>query len=516
MRLKGILEKRIATELDNTAFISDNQKVSTNGFLNAVQSISYELKKRNFIKGNRILILSQKSIPAIAGIFSCLFEGYIFAPIDANTPEERLRFIINDCLPSGIIIDKANIERLGKDFFNEFHNTQIISFDDINNSEAMIKIDYESSKHGHLSTIKTDCLTDEDLAYIIYTSGSTGTPKGVSVSRAALCSFIESSIEKAGYNKETKFLNFFPLHFDPVLMEIIMPWVVGGTTVLFNKFLYINDLVKALQKYKITDFSCTPNIITMLVSRISHYYKYDWSFLRSIWFGGENANLNDIRKFWDITPHVILFNGYGPTETVVACSLHELRKKDLEADILPIGTPMNGVIFKLVNDGYEIIEDNKVGELYVGGNQLMEGYWGKIGDLVKNNFIIFENQKYYKTDDNVYKKDNLYYFVGRKSTMIKLRGYRIFPSEIENAFNSIDEVANSCVIFDERNMQLIGVIELNSASKPNSDINERIVEKLKLKLPVYMIPEKIVYQEKLPRMSSGKLDIQKIKTLLEV
>ncbi len=515
MRLKKLLDKRIESGSDNKAFISGETEISTQEFLKISNSICLQLRNRGFKKFDRLLILAPKSITSIAFIYSCMFDGYIFTPIDTTTPEERLSFIIEDCKPRGVVVDRANMDRLGESFFNQYPDLVLFPVEIVCDN-VFSELDSPNMFLDESSYIKASDLKDEDGAYIIYTSGSTGTPKGVTVCRSALASFIQSSITKARYTRDIVFLNFFPLHFDPVLMEIIMPWVVGGTTVIFSKFLYINDLVKALQKYKITDFSCTPNIISMLVSRISHYHKYDWSMLRSIWFGGESANVNDLKSFVEITPNVVLFNGYGPTETIIACSLHEITKNDLDKEILPIGTPMDEVQFTIVNNGQVVEKDGEVGELFVSGAQLMDGYWGKPADDINNNFIYLNGKRHYKTDDNVYKSNGLYYFVGRRSAMIKLRGYRIYPLEIENAFNSLDEIENSCVMLDEKNNLLVGVIELNDMYKDDAEIYEKIVSKLKGKLPGYMIPEKILYQDRLPRMDTGKLDIRKIRTMLEV
>lgn len=513
MRLKRLLDKRIESDSGNKAFVSGDTEVSAQEFIKITYGLCRQLSGSGFQKGDRLLILAPKSIISIAYIFSCMFEGYIFAPVDTTTPDERLRFIINDCRPKGIVVDAASMDRLGEAFFSDYPDMSLLRVEDVCENSFP---EPELQAGDTCSSCKHPDLKDEDNVYIIYTSGSTGTPKGVTVCRAALASFIESSIRRAGYTKDIRFLNFFPLHFDPVLMEIIMPWVVGGTTVIFNKFLFINDLVKALQKNRITDFSCTPNIISMLVSRISHYHKYEWNILRSIWFGGESANINDLKIFREMTPNVVLFNGYGPTETIIACSLHKITDEDLNEEILPIGTPMDEVQFTIVNNEDEVTDDNIVGELYVSGEQLMSGYWGKPSADPKNNFISFKDRKHYKTDDNVYKRNGLYYFVGRKSAMIKLRGYRIYPLEIENAFNSLDEINNSCVLLDETNKLLVGVVELNEAFKDDIKVNEKIIARLKDKLPVYMIPEKILYKDKLPRMDTGKLDIRKIRTMLEV
>lgn len=494
------------------AFLHNDKRVNSYEFTLIVNLIFKELIKNEFQKNDRLVIMCDKSIFIIATIFACILNGVVFIPIDEGTPRERLEYVITNSNPKGILIDKNTFNILADNFFNDKKDLIIFTFDVLHSKKNIDKINIPFHiEEKNLEFLSNPQIRNTDLAYIIYTSGSTGYPKGVAVSRLSLANFIHSSIKKASYNRNIRFLNFFPLHFDPMLMEIIIPWVVGGVTVIFDKFLYINDLVKLLQIYKITDFSCTPTIISMLVSRISNFNKHKWKFLRSIWFGGECANLEDIKKFIKIVPHVILFNGYGPTETVVACSLHKVSKYDLFDGMMPIGTPMENVIFKIMVDNKLIEEDGVIGELLVGGRQLFDGYWGKFGKNEENGFININGVKYYKTGDNVYKKVNIYYFAGRINDMIKLRGYRIFPNEVERALNSIDCIDNSYVFFDDKNDILSCVIEtLKSYNSQIDDIKNRLREKLLS----YMIPEKIIFILKMPRLHNGKLDIKHIQKII--
>jgi len=348
-------------------------------------------------------------------------------------------------------------------------------------------------------------LGPEDAAYLIYTSGSTGTPKGVLVSQGAIGSFIRSAIQRAGYDEHTRFLNFFPLHFDPVFMEIFVPWVVGGACVLFDRFLFIKDLVKALQRHAITDFSCTPNVITMLVSRFARFFRYEWNHLRSIWFGGESPNIKDVANFMRLAPQVRLFNGYGPTETVVACSLHHLE--GFPEGPIPIGTPMPGVEFHLVSQG-RLVEQGE-GELYVSGAQLMSRYWNSTAE---QDFTLLNGRRCFRTHDLVHRQGEVYFFLGRTNDMIKVRGYRVFPQEVEKVINAYSQVTASMVYLPQGSEELAALIECPQVENPTSD--HKLRNFLRQKLPPYMVPEHLHLISALPRLSNGKLDKAKIKTML--
>jgi len=449
-----------------------------------------------------LLIVCKKDIPSIAAIYACLLEGIVFVPIDYKSPSKRIEFIISDVKPDLILCDSDKKTNLPEKMI------------DLTQIKVLEKEHFKGSESDEFNLEEFSCLEKStpvvsgySQAYILYTSGSTGTPKGVVVNRNSLFSFLQSAIERAQYNRDTVFLNFFQLHFDPMLMEILAPWIVGGKCIVYNESIFINDLIKTLQKYKVTDFSCTPNIISQFVGPISRFSRSEWSFLKTIWFGGEVANIKDLKTFNQTVPHVTLFNGYGPTETVIACSLHKLEPEDFDSDILSIGTPLNDVDFLLIDKDEEVITEDEVkGELLVGGKQLMDGYWGFLSSAEKNNFKFLFDKKYYCTGDHVYRKKGQYYFVGRINSMIKIRGFRIYPVEIENALNEIEFISNSIVYLREN--QLCAAIETFSVDK---NIEGKIKSHLREKLQEYMIP--IIYQvyPEFPRLNSGKIDVITIK-----
>lgn len=495
MELNKLLLSRFNNSTHNACFIDNNKVYTTIEFRDLVSYIRIIFKTNKINKGDRIMFACKKDIISIAGIYSCLLDGIVFAPIDDHCPEERMKYIINDLNPQAIFCDVENAQKIDSCLL-AYSQIKLIAHEEI-----IANAPVECKNEFNVNNID-----EKSFAYILYTSGSTGTPKGVVVNRFSLCSFIKSSIDRAGYNSDTIFLNFFQLHFDPVLMEILVPWITGGICIIYNNSIFINDLIKTLQKYRVTDFSCTPNIISQFVGRISRFSKYQWDFLRSIWFGGECANIRDLKIFHQLAKNVILFNGYGPTETVIACSLHELEDKDYDSEILPIGTPISeNVKFLILDNKLKRINKNGIqGELYVGGDQIMDGYWGQLDESDKV-FITNNSCKYYPTGDIVFKQDDVYYFVGRKNAMLKIRGYRIYPAEIENAINRIKYVTNSIVFSSNDN--LCAAVEVNSE---DANLEVRIKDSLRDYLQTYMIPQFIYIYKKFPRLTNGKIDLLKI------
>ncbi|QSF44392.1 AMP-binding protein [Paenibacillus tianjinensis] len=504
MRLRQLLHRRQLAP-DRPAFIHRDRTCADTEFLQMVTNAVYLFRSIGLERGDRLIIASAKSISVIAVIFACLEEGIVFVPIDYSSPKERIHYILGNSGAMAIFLDQVVMDRVGGATFTSVKDLTVIR-----------DIPMEPIVHEISNAVSINAAPEgEDLAYLIYTSGSTGIPKGVAVQRAALASFLEAAAAKAGYSSDTRFLNFFPLHFDPVLMELLVPWVVGGTTVVFDRFVFIDSLIEVLQKHRITDFSCTPNIISMLVSRFSNYPRYSWDFLRSIWFGGESANASDLQKFHGISPHVKLLNGYGPTETVVACCVHELERGDYEKGVIPIGRPLPGVEFLLITTGEVIIGDGEgVGELYVGGAQLMKGYWGHFNDPSANKFVMLRDQIYYKTDDQVYQENGVYYFAGRSGNMIKMRGYRIYPQEVENTIRQIEMVGACYVFMDERGDYLVAAVEVDQPDIKFEAVLLEIKEFVSTRLPAYMIPGYYAIERKLPRLSNGKLDLNKIRGLV--
>lgn len=471
-----------STDDSAPAFTDGATDYTRGGFLCVVSAWQSVLRAGGVGAGDTVAICGPKDLRSVALIYACLLSGIVWAPLDDHAPEARLRTILDDCTP--------------KAFYNK-HSERALS---VAGSPFALELPSVLPASPAVSRALVD---DEEPAYLMYTSGSTGAPKGVLVSRKSLEVFLVNAIRAAGYSATTRFLSFFPLHFDPVLMEIFGPWITGGRCHLFRGMKVPNDLLFELADSHITDLSCTPNVIDLLTSRFSAYRDVELPSLRTIWMGGDKPNLAAISRFRDRYPSVLLYNGYGPTECVVACALHRIPDTSTSDTDLGIGVPFPGVHFRL--DGVADDRDG-TGELLIGGAQQMIGYY-RDEERTADAFAIDHQsgRRFYRTGDLFDRIDGQYFFRGRRSRMFKIRGFRVDPSEIEAAIMSATTPAVSRVyayLVDASVPYIRAEIETQEKSHDSDGLAGRIAEKL----PDYMHPEEFRYWRTFPLLTNGKTD----------
>lgn len=467
---------------NNAPAFADAARSSSRGeFLKFVVSWQTVFRERKIQAGDVVAICGPKDLRSVAFIYACVLSGIAWVPLDENAPDARLRKIINDCTPKALYDAREHRD------------------DPLDDRAVMLAAPPAASDSDAVVRVLID---DDTPAYLIYTSGSTGAPKGVLVSRRALTVFLENAIAAVGYSKVTRFLSFFPLHFDPVLMEIFVPWITGGRCQLFPGMKAPNDLLFALAELHITDFSCTPNVIDLLTSRVSAYHDIDLPRLQTIWMGGDKPNPAAIVRFRDRYPYVRLYNGYGPTECVVACALQRIPDAvDGDSD-LTIGIPFPGVCFRLegVDDGAD-----GTGELLIGGCQLMIGYYG---DHERTSAAFREDEnsglRYYRTGDLFERIDSQYFFRGRISRMFKIRGFRVDPSEIEAAILTAEQNPGRAYVHLVE--AAVPYIRAEIETQERAPSSELLADRIAEILPAYMCPEDFRYWQTFPLLTNGKVD----------
>jgi acyl-coenzyme A synthetase/AMP-(fatty) acid ligase len=230
------------------------------------------------------------------------------------------------------------------------------------------------------------------------------------------------------------------------------------------------------------------------------------SQLDVIALGGEASALVDVQSLWSVAPKIRIFNRYGPTETTIAVTHVHLTPETTASGKVPIGSPHPGVWFRLVaEDGTVIEESDRVGELYIGGSQLMDGYWGDRAltqqvlrlDVVPGEIL-------YRTGDLVFRNEQgNYVYVDRADRVIKRSGVRISLVELTDVMRGLEGVsAAACITFDDEGE--IGIVAFVVTDMATTSIEFwRAARRL---LPDTMLPNRIELVEMLPLNRSSKLD----------
>jgi long-chain acyl-CoA synthetase len=343
-----------------------------------------------------------------------------------------------------------------------------------------------------------------DLACLIYTSGSTGEPKGV-MSDHSNVDFVSASITQYLENTETDIIvNVLPLSFDYGLYQLLMTFRIGGTLVLEESFAFPTEVLQRMKEERVTGFPGVPTIFALLM--LQDLSKHDLSSLRYVTNTAAALPPRHIEELRRKLPGVRIYSMYGLTETKRALYLppEELYRRPNS-----VGIPIPGTEAWLEDDEGQRLARGQTGELVVRGAHVMRGYWenpkasaqryapGPLpGERVCRSGDLF------RTDD-----DGFFYFVGRKDDMIKCRGEKVAPKEIENVLYGIDGVVEAAVV---------GVCDpiLGQAIKAFMVVSGRKVTPAEVRahcrahLEDFMIPKYIEFCEQLPKTSSGKITKQ--------
>jgi amino acid adenylation domain-containing protein len=465
--------------------------------------LSHELNLAGVIAGEPVAVVVEKSLNFIRALAAILKAGAIYLPIDTKNPDDRMRYILRDSGAKHVVTMSANVPRL-----NDLIDPGVRLFLLDCSEDVPIKSVTPDRKPARQR------LRGSDLAYIIYTSGSTNMPKGVAIRHESLLNYIEQTVKTYGFDNKTSLLCVKSFSYDASLTDIFCPFYAGGVAHLMNEGLVLPPVIEErLVRHGITHISCTPAVMRLLAEKGSLSPEV-YATVKTMSVGGDVVPPRILRKIQDTLPHIRLFNRYGPTETTVTCCTYELKENVSEDGVIPIGKPHKNVCLRAVNQHGKTINVNEVGELYVGGVQVMAGYWGArelTAKVITDSFG--DGLRYYKTSDLVSINENGdYIFVRRLDNVVKKNGFRVSLDEVEAAILR-GGVADECVCVFVPEESTGGsakiVAYLRSAGAPISDQDLR--EQLRVLLPAHMVPDVFTYVSSIPRELSGKPARQELK-----
>lgn len=466
--------------------------------------------------GQRVGILQARSIEMLISLLAVMKTGATYVPLDIKLPQDRISYMIDDAGIEHLLLKSQHLSNLS------ISNVDVTLVDDAFDADWMIE-------YGPEETIELQAtLNSESLIYIIYTSGSTGKPKGVMIPHRGAVNYLDFASREYFSEYHRGAVMSSPLSFDATVTTLFSPLITGKELVILpdDQDALVNGLKHYLFESKDSWlFKLTPAHLSLMENTGLKRNQAE----HTIVVGGEQLTVNTLYPFKsNYLPYATFINEYGPTETVVGCSVYTVRNIDdldkCEHSVL-IGRPIQNTGLHILNDG-KTAPIGVVGELYISGAGLAHGYIGN-SELTEKVFIdhTLENGKkirLYKTGDRVrLLNDNNLEFLGRIDDQIKLRGFRIELGEIESLLDAYPSVKESVVVLsgegDER--QLIAYIS------PENPINIDVLKKatsvsipayLAKYLPQYIIPSMFAVVESFPLTANGKIDKKTLVALSHV
>jgi acyl-CoA synthetase (AMP-forming)/AMP-acid ligase II len=354
---------------------------------------------------------------------------------------------------------------------------------------------------------------EDVLATCLFTSGSTGTPKGVLISEADLMRRVTTEIAWYGLTDTDVLLSILPFSFDVGLNQLMTALAVGGELVLLESWLPA-DILSTAAKRSVTGISGVPSIWQDMVNAGIQFDKDSrHASLRYITVSGGSLSTAYLRKLPALVGNTQIFKTYGQTEAFRATSL---RPEDYHDKLDSVGKPFPGVRVYVVREDGTRCAVGEVGEVVHTGLGIMMGYLGDMNGQTKlrpNPFYGEDNASPLAifTGDEGYLDDDGYLFLkGRRDTMFKVMGNRVYPQEITNQLMTVPGIREAVVTGLTRDDGQTAVIAFIAVLQ-GVDLSAGAVRKLLgAKLPAFMVPREIVFVDHVPRTANGKTDERKL------
>lgn len=447
-----------------------------------------------------VAVLMEKSAAMIVGFLGVVYGGCCYCPIDVSMPRDRIGAILSVLEPAAVIIGEGQRETADS---LDCH-CPVWLFEEL----CRIKEDEGLLDHLRKGRVDTDPL------YILFTSGSTGVPKGVAVSHKVIINNMEWLEEEYGFGPEDVMGNQAPLYFDVSDHDIYCPLKFGCCTVMVppEYFTFPTKLIAFLNEEKVTGIFWVPFALSMVANlralevEIPRYLKY-------IFFAGEVMPMKQLNYWRRYIPHARYVNMYGPTETYV-CTYYNLEREFADDETLPIGWACKNIdILVLDEENRQILPGSeRKGELCVKGCTVALGYYNNPERtwerFVQNPLNPHYPEVIYRTGDMVsFGSQGELIYHDRLDYQIKRLGYRIELGEIEAASGRIEEIKECACIYDPGKQMILFLY--TGCKLEKREISRQLSEKI----PKYMMPNRYIYLEEMPRNFNGKIDRKRLKEL---
>ncbi|NOK22272.1 amino acid adenylation domain-containing protein, partial [Corallococcus carmarthensis] len=431
----------------------------------------------------RVGLYVERSEAMVVALLAILKTGASYVPLDPSFPPERLAYMRDDS-GMAVLVTQQSL-RAGL----ESSTTKVVSLD----GDADVYGREDSSPLGVE-------VASESVAYVIYTSGTTGRPKGVQVPHGAVARFLSAMAQAPGLKAQDVLVAVTTLSFDIAVLELLLPLSVGAKVVVAPRETAVDGkkLSALLEASAATVLQATPSTWRLLLEA-----GWKGAGVKAL-TGGEALPRELAKALRERCASV--WNVYGPTETTVWSTAYEVEEG---VGPVPIGRPIAGTRVYVLDVSLQPVPVGVPGELYIAGEGVTRGYLGR-PELTAERFLPEVNgatgSRMYRTGDRVrWHADGKLEYVNRADNQVKVRGYRIELGEIEAVLRQQEEVRDAAVVVrgEGAEARLVGYV----VGKPGQKVEAGpLRERLRVKLPEYMVPPVLQVLEAMPLTPNGKVD----------
>ncbi|MFK1049896.1 amino acid adenylation domain-containing protein [Pseudomonas aeruginosa] len=485
---------------DAVAVIFDEEKLTYAELDSRANRLAHALIARGVGPEVRVAIAMQRSAEIMVAFLAVLKAGGAYVPLDIEYPRERLLYMMQDSRAHLLLTDSHLLERLP-----------------IPEGLSCLSVDREEEWVGFPAHDPEVALHGDNLAYVIYTSGSTGMPKGVAVSHGPLIAHIVATGERYEMTPEDCELHFMSFAFDGSHEGWMHPLINGARVLIRDDSLWLPERTYAeMHRHGVTVGVFPP----VYLQQLAEHAERDGNPppVRVYCFGGDAVAQASYDLAWRALKPKYLFNGYGPTETVVTPLLWKARAGDAcGAAYMPIGTLLGNRSGYILDGQLNLLPVGVAGELYLGGEGVARGYLERPAltaeRFVPDPFGAPGSRLYRSGDLTRGRADGVVDYLGRVDHQVKIRGFRIELGEIEARLREHPAVREAVVVAQPGavGQQLVGYVVAQAPAVADSpeaqaECRAQLKTALRERLPEYMVPSHLLFLARMPLTPNGKLD----------
>ncbi|WP_083438729.1 class I adenylate-forming enzyme family protein [Caldimonas brevitalea] len=504
MLLHDDFEASVRRHPNKTALICGAERHSYADIDRLATTFAAQLQRAGIERGDRVALLLDNRVEMVAGVYAALKIGAVFMPVNPLTKADKLTYLLNDARASALITQAtlASVYRVALAANSSVRLCAVAgSVRGDGPSDAREQTLASADAAVPLPTVAT---IDQDLAAIVYTSGSTGFPKGVMLSHLNMRTAAASVSSYLGLREDDVILCALPLAFDYGLYQVLMALRLGATVVLERSFSFPAKVLETMARERVTVFPGVPTMFSMLFELPQLLASTDLSALRLITNTAAALSEAHIARLRTLFPQATLFSMYGLTE----CKrVTYLPPDQLDWRPTSVGRGMPNEELWLVDEHGQRLPHGSTGELVIRGSHVMRGYWEKpaeTAERLKPGPLPGESVLY---SGDIFRSDaeGYLYFVARKDDVIKSRGEKVSPREVENVLYALDGVREAAVV-GVPDPVLGEAVKAVVALRPGCNLSERdVIKHCLAHLESFMAPRYVEFVDSLPKTDTGKI-----------
>jgi long-chain acyl-CoA synthetase len=500
MRFEHHLTEAARVFPNKRAIATRERSITYRELRDEARSFARALRQAGVERGDRVVIYLDNSVELIVAAFGSWYADAVFSIVNATTKADKLKFILDNCRAAAVVTDEKLLAQAkpaiddAASVKTTFVVGQTEDAGSLRSYDAALKLSPEPLPPLGISF---------DLAMIIYTSGSTGFPKGVMMTHDNVQAAASSVSTYLELQDSDIVLSVLPLSFDYGLYQVLMSVMKQATLLVEKSFAFPAPVLRRLREENVTGFPLVPTIAAMLV-QMKDLSPQDLASVRFITNTAAALPKEHIFKLIELFPNAKVFSMYGMTESK-RCTY--LPPEELKNRPTSVGKAIPNTEVYLVDEDGNRLPNGSTGELVVRGSHVMQGYWENPEATAKRLKPgphpweqVLHTGDIFRSDE-----DGFLYFVSRMDDIIKSRGEKVSPKEVEAAIYSLEGVSEVAVIGvpDE----VFGsAIKAFVVPVPGATLTaQQVLKHAASKLENFMVPKYVEFRESLPKTSTGKV-----------